>query len=444
MFIYYSLHLKEITIMVNFVKSMFLVVFIAIATTNVQAQLLTADPNPLNFGLVLENTSSERDVTVSVSNLPLLATLTGFNLEITGANADMFSAEIPNVSLIELLTNLLSGQQTVTVTYHPTVASQTHRATLTIEAHILGISLPLTATVQLTGRGVPQVAVDNIFPLNNSTNVLINSEVYVEYNQFISIVDPAKVTINGQPAQRVEVVNNYFLKIYNTPSGSNNFARNTVYNIKVEAGAVTGSYDNPSQSDLSFSFTTVGAPTYTVTPPVGSIVHVPVDSESFVVTLTFSEAVQAPNIPVEIIDQDGNYYARLEAGSTSNTVILSFFAIHVYENIGYTVLTIPTEYIKDVAGNPITPAITLSYTIAFDAVSLSHEKDTVNNPSLTYRTGIANANNESDIVSENYYSISGLDAGKDSSLLTPGQLYIKTVIYKDGTKESVKFIKTEQ
>lgn len=425
--------------MVNLIKSTFLVVFIAIATTNVQAQLLTAEPNPLNFGLVLENTSSERDVTISVSNLPLLATLTGFNLEIAGANADMFSAEIPNVSLIELLSNLLSGRQTVTVTYHPTVASQTHRANLTIEANILGISLPLTTTVQLTGRGLPQVEVDNIFPLNNSTNALIDSEVYVEYNQFINIVDPAKVTINGQPAQRVELVNNYFLKIYNTSSGSNSFARNTVYNIKVEAGAVTGNYDNPSRNDLSFSFTTVGAPTYTVNPPVGSIIHVPVDSESFTAVLTFSEAVQVPNIPIEINDQDENYYVRLRAGSMPNIVILDFLAIHVYQNIGYTVLSIPTEYIKDVAGNPITPAITLSYTIAFDPVSLSD----INDPSSTYKAGIANVNDESDIVSENYYSISGLDAGKDPSSLIPGQLYIKTVIYEDGSKESVKFFKTK-
>lgn len=429
--------------MVNFVKSMFLVVFIAIATTNVQAQLLTADPNPLNFGLVLENTSSERDITVSVSNLPLLATLTGFNISITGANADMFSAEIPNVSLIELLSNLLSGRQTVTVIYHPTVARQTHRASLTIEANILGISLPLTTTVQLTGRGLPQVEVDNIFPLNNSTNVFIDSEVYVEYNQFVNIVDPTKVTINGQQAQRVEVVNNYFLKIYNTPSGSNNFARNTVYNIKVGAGTVTGNYNNPSQNDLSFSFTTAGAPTYTANPPVGSIVHVPADSESFTVELTFSEAVQVPSIPVDIVDQDGNYYARLGAGSTPNTVILNFLAIRFYENIGYTVLNIPTEYIKDVAGNPITPAITLSYTIAFDAVSLSDRKDSVKDSSSTYRTGIAKTNDESDIVSENYYSVSGLDVGKDPSLLIPGELYIKIIIYEDGTKESVKFIKAK-
>ncbi|MDU1903731.1 MAG: hypothetical protein E6772_03025 [Dysgonomonas sp.] len=414
--------------MTNFIKSMLLVAFLAITATSAQAQLLTATPNSVNYGLVLENTSSERDVTVSVSNLPLLATLTGFDLSITGANANMFSAEVPNVSLLELLSNLLAGKQTVKVTYHPTVASQTHTATLTIKATILGLSLPLTTTVQLTGRGLPQVAADNIFPANNSTNAHIDSEVYVEYNQFVSIVDPAKITINGQPAQRVEIVDNYFLKIYNTPSGSNNFARSTTYNIKVGAGAVTGNYNNPSPSDLSFSFTTTGAPTYTVNPAVGSTVHVPVDSESFIVNITFSEAVQVPNPPVEITDQDGNYYATLEAGSTPNTVQLAFFAIHVYENIGYTVLTIPAEYIKDVAGNPINSPITLSYTIAFDTMLRSISVD--------------NMSKDEAIASETYYTLSGLKVGEES--LIPGQVYIKTITFKNGTKESKKFIKGEQ
>lgn len=330
-----------------------------------RAGLLTATPTSLNFYQVVVGTSMEQDVLVSVSGLPALSTLTGLNLQITGTNANQFSAELPNLSLAELLSNLLSGNQTVNVKYTPTVANQNHTAQLKITATVLGISTPLTATVQLSGRGFPKLLPDNIFPANNSTGVAISSDIYVEYNQLVNIVDPQGITINGQPAARVEIFDRYFLKIYNTASGSNLLERNTQYTINIAAGAVTGTRNNPSEEDLSFTFKTAANITYTVNPPIGSTINLPVDSEAWTVTITFSENVQLPENPFEVVDEGNNYYAYVSKGSTPNTVVVNFLAVNVYSNYPSTTMIIPAEKILDMAGNPLSAPIILSYALTF-------------------------------------------------------------------------------
>lgn len=141
--------------MKTLLKTMLLVFAMTIATTT-QAQtvagVLQPDPETLNFSTAIGHPVTQT-VEFSVLNQDFLSRVTSPVIEakIAGTNANQFSIDANNISVVDVLASVVNGNPIdIEVTYNPT-AKGTHYATLIVKLpDILGIGVTL-ATVELTG-----------------------------------------------------------------------------------------------------------------------------------------------------------------------------------------------------------------------------------------------------------------------------------------------------
>lgn len=187
--------------MANFQKSLsLLIAVIAVTITGVQAQnpAPTLSASPLNIEFLTEvNTPSQQRVNIGLTGIPLLSTLTSLEVNITGENNTQFSVLQNSHELGQILTDLLSGNLGLTVSYTPT-AEGNHSATLEVQAKLLGFTLPLKIAIPLKGKTMGILKVDDLteayiygFPLVMAeltkrvlTNVVTPDQVFAPVNQF--------------------------------------------------------------------------------------------------------------------------------------------------------------------------------------------------------------------------------------------------------------------
>lgn len=385
-----------------------------ITTTQVLAQSLLFTPTevyvPTEIGQQVE-----QQINIKVAGLPALSMISSFDLTLQGPDAEFFTANDPQRSLMELLAELMGGGHNVSVTYAPTgpaTAEEPHTATLLVTVALLGGIMPVQGTVELNGSttvppGPPQVV--STSPVNGNMEVQANQPfITITYNKEITIVNPDLITVNGEPVENPLEEENVLsfdlitLESPVLPSGE-------TFNVVIGAGAIADANGNETVTDYTLNFATLDYPMIISTVPVAN-----------------STTVYDPDAP-GLIDLVFNFDREVLQGSLGEIVSLNqAFPI---QNITFN-------------GNSVTVSLSNNVAIGTSQVQITFQKGSVfdanSNQVLesTY-TFYLTAMSSRMIVSEKIFDMGGFELDKNN--LRSGNLYIKKVFFSDGTEETRKF-----
>ncbi|MDU1905848.1 MAG: hypothetical protein E6772_13810 [Dysgonomonas sp.] len=140
------------------------------ATTQANSPLLIASPTAVYFTDVEVETRVRDTVNIKIAGLPLLASLTNFEVFIQGDDLFDFGYEEPELGLVEFLQALLGGGVNIPVSYRP-YTHGSHEAELLITASLLGVLAPVQTTVPLHGttKALPIPKLVSTVPVNGGT-----------------------------------------------------------------------------------------------------------------------------------------------------------------------------------------------------------------------------------------------------------------------------------
>lgn len=383
-------------------------------TTQVLAQSLLFTPTEVYVQTEIGQ-QVEQQINIKVAGLPALSMISSFDLTLQGPDAEFFTANDPQRSLMELLAELMGGGHNVSVTYAPTgpaTAEEPHTATLLVTVALLGGIMPVQGTVELNGSttvppGPPQVV--STSPVNGNMEVQANQPfITITYNKEITIVNPDLITVNGEPVENPLEEENVLSFDLITPE-SPVLPSGETFNVVIGAGAIADANGNETVTDYTLNFATLDYPRIISTVPVAN-----------------STTVYDPDAP-GLIDLVFNFDREVLQGSLGEIVSLNqAFPI---QNITFN-------------GNSVTVSLSNNVAIGTSQVQITFQKGSVfdanSNQVLesTY-TFYLTAMSSRMIVSEKIFDMGGFELDKNN--LRSGNLYIKKVFFSDGTEETRKF-----
>lgn len=383
-------------------------------TTQVLAQSLLFTPTEVYVQTEIGQ-QVEQQINIKVAGLPALSMISSFDLTLQGPDAEFFTANDPQRSLMELLAELMGGGHNVSVTYAPTgpaTAEEPHTATLLVTVALLGGIMPVQGTVELNGSttvppGPPQVV--STSPVNGNMEVQANQPfITITYNKEITIVNPDLITVNGEPVENPLEEENVLSFDLITPE-SPVLPSGETFNVVIGAGAIADANGNETVTDYTLNFATLDYPMIISTVPVAN-----------------STTVYDPDAP-GLIDLVFNFDREVLQGSLGEIVSLNqAFPI---QNITFN-------------GNSVTVSLSNNVAIGTSQVQITFQKGSVfdanSNQVLesTY-TFYLTAMSSRMIVSEKIFDMGGFELDKNN--LRSGNLYIKKVFFSDGTEETRKF-----
>lgn len=383
-------------------------------TTQVLAQSLLFTPTEVHVQTEIGQ-QVEQQINIKVAGLPALSMISSFDLTLQGPDAEFFTANDPQRSLMELLAELMGGGHNVSVTYAPTgpaTAEEPHTATLLVTVALLGGVMPVQGTVELNGSttvppGPPQVV--STSPVNGNMEVQANQPfITITYNKEITIVNPDLITVNGEPVENPLEEENVLSFDLITPE-SPVLPSGETFNVVIGAGAIADANGNETVTDYTLNFATLDYPMIISTVPVAN-----------------STTVYDPDAP-GLIDLVFNFDREVLQGSLGEIVSLNqAFPI---QNITFN-------------GNSVTVSLSNNVAIGTSQVQITFQKGSVfdanSNQVLesTY-TFYLTAMSSRMIVSEKIFDMGGFELDKNN--LRSGNLYIKKVFFSDGTEETRKF-----
>ncbi len=383
-------------------------------TTQVLAQSLLFTPTEVYVQTEIGQ-QVEQQINIKVAGLPALSMISSFDLTLQGPDAEFFTADDPQRSLMELLAELMGGGHNVSVTYAPTgpaTAEEPHTATLLVTVALLGGIMPVQGTVELNGSttvppGPPQVV--STSPVNGNMEVQANQPfITITYNKEITIVNPDFITVNGEPVENPLEEENVLSFDLITPE-SPVLPSDETFNVVIGAGAIADANGNETVTDYTLNFATLDYPMIISTVPVAN-----------------STTVYDPDAP-GLIDLVFNFDRDVLQGSLGEIVSLNqAFPI---QNITFN-------------GNSVTVSLSNNVAIGTSQVQITFQKGSVfdanSNQVLesTY-TFYLTAMSSRIIVSEKIFDMGGFELEENN--LRSGNLYIKKVFFSDGTEETRKF-----
>jgi len=408
--------------------SLLLIAFFAVSITSVHAQsspMLVTTPTQVNLTTTIGG-GADQDINVKIAGLPLLATVTAFDITLQGADADQFVVYNNPPNLAQILQMLLGGGYNFIVSYEPNEAGP-HQATLLINAQLLGVLMPVQTTIPLTGNtevlpGAPVVISTN--PVEGAQNVQANNPfIDLTYNQNITVLNASLITINGEPATNVFVEGNK-LYVDNLTQENPLLISGITYTVVVKAGAIQGENGYATITDYSFSFATNDYPKIVSSnPPIGSTIYAVANPDEYIsITFNFDRNIRRGSLGSIISVNDAFSIQGITYGASSVTLQLN-------NQVGAGVNQVPINFergsVIDANSNQILDT-TYTYYVSYNGTRNV--------------SGIeSNGNADKAIASEKIYTITGIQAAKDE--LEAGHVYIKKIVYEDGSVDTVKFMK---
>jgi len=388
---------------------------------------LSASPSSVSLSSKIGETETQ-DIDISILNLPILSTLTAFTANIQGANSNQFTVTGSSASLIDILQELTSGNHKITVNYSPT-AEGTHTANLVVSASFLGvasniiINVPLSGSVITTPVSTPP-AVTSTTPQNGATNVVTSSSISLLYDKNITVADTNKITINGSVVKSA-VSSGASLNL--TPA--NNLAVSTTYTVLVKAGAVRDSNNNLTTSDYSFSFQTASATNNTdslllvsVSPDSRNAIIKKTQTADIALTFTFNHNIA--NVDQSKISVNSGHTIKSVTINSANSQQVSVIISGTVTSQTAVTITVAPNAFTDTSSNIFKGTYSSTYTIIYseDGGELPSGNESVDVDKV--------------ILSETFYTISGAQVNRYA--LQRGSIYIKRIVYEDGSVENIK------
>ncbi len=374
--------------------------------------------------------SETKTVNVKGSNILVLNTLSSFDAVISGPNANQFTVTPPSGSLGSLLNSLLGGGYDLAVTYHPTVAG-THTAKILVQGTFLGIAQTVETEITLTGVATnldtsAPVVVATV-PSANATDISLSTPVSVTYNEPITLANASLVTINGVAASS-SVSGNTLTIIPGTA-----LASSSTYQVTVGAGAVKDASNNSTTVSYTFSFTTTGSgqaqPDLFFRSGIVSLstrLNVMTEESVVLTGSAFSSSHKVSNFSASITGADAGLFSVILP--SKDEVVSAILA----QNLSIKVQYLPTRQGPHTAN--------LKLTLQIEGMSAPVEASIELLGSVSVVTGITTPQVEKNIISESFYTITGIKINQ----MTERGVYVKLVKYADGTSESVKVVKSKQ
>lgn len=183
----------------------------AVSAAQDNSPFLVTSPTEVYFTDVEFNSIARDTVNVKIAGLPLLATLTSFDIIIQGPGRSHFRYEVPQLGLLEFLQALLGGRVDIPVSYQPYIPGS-HEAELLITASLLGVLAPVQTTIPLHGNTsypIPQLV--NTIPVNGGT---------VEYDGMVPDSDRGEYHIDFIFDQDIQLNRGAFIQLEKLTSAS--------------------------------------------------------------------------------------------------------------------------------------------------------------------------------------------------------------------------------
>jgi len=389
-------------------------------STSTTSASASANPASLSFGSKTIATSSVLNTKVSSSGL-LGLNISTIRLSITGANANQFT--VPDLGLLgnitELVTALLSGGVEIPVTYAPTEPGS-HSATLVvyIDRVLGGATIPVS--IPLTGSSVPNyLKILSYSPADEATDVLAAAPIKIVFDRAISILNTESILMNGTPIDMSQVSiqngNTLVINPVDLPASSSS-------SLVVLQDAVLGADGNVLKEAFSISYVTTpvlilsnhNSLQFTASINNSEIKSLLLTSHPILSTLNITNAAieltgdNSSMFTVEQVADPQQFVNNMRSAGVSVNVIYSPTTEGVHN--ARLIITLTTD-----DNIPITAEILLS-------------------GSINSTTNIDKAVSDRVIVSEVIYSLSGVKVSE----VTSSGVYIRKVVYSDGTTKTEK------
>jgi methionine-rich copper-binding protein CopC len=222
-------------------------------------------------------------------------------------------------------------------------------------------------------------------PAANATNVGIATNITATFSEDVTGVNGTTFTLEGPGNTAVPATVSYNVGTRTaTLDPTSNLANGTIYTATLTSGITDTSSNANALVPVTWTFTTAAAdttnPTVTTTTPAANATNVGIATN---VTATFSE---------DVLNVDGTTFTLEAPGPVSVTAVVTYDgptktatlnpSANLANNTVYTATL--SSSITDTSGNPLSPAVTWSFTtVAADTT----------NPTVTTTTPAANATN---------------------------------------------------